>query len=62
MKPEMGPPDVETWEYPGADESWRLEFENFAAAVASGARPNGDITDAVAALEIVEKIYAENEK
>ena len=29
MRPEMGPPDTMTWEYPGPDRSWQLEFTDF---------------------------------
>ena len=29
MRPEMGPPETTTWEYPAADGSWAREFEEF---------------------------------
>ena len=33
MKPELGPPDVETIEFPADDESWSREWQEFAEAV-----------------------------
>jgi predicted dehydrogenase len=36
MKPELGPPDVETIEYPAADESWDREWRAFAGAIRAG--------------------------
>lgn len=57
MLPEMGPPETTSWEYPFPDRSWTLEFEDFAAAIASGRRPCGDIHDAIANLDIVKQIY-----
>jgi predicted dehydrogenase len=58
MLPEMGPPQTTIWEYPGADESFRLEFEHFADCIANHREPIGDLHDAIAALKVVEKLYA----
>jgi predicted dehydrogenase len=57
MLPEMGPPETTSWEYPFADRSWDIEFADFAAAIAQGRRPCGDIADAVANITIVEEAY-----
>jgi predicted dehydrogenase len=57
MRPEMGPPDTAVHEYPGPDESWSLEWADFATAVAEGKRPCGDIEDALATLRVVDRIY-----
>jgi predicted dehydrogenase len=57
MLPQMGPPETTVLDYPGEDQSWRTEFEDFAAAVKDGRRPCGDIADAVANLAIVDEIY-----
>jgi predicted dehydrogenase len=57
MLPEMGPPETTAWEYPFPDLSWKAEFADFAAAIASDRRPCGDIDDAIANLEIVKQIY-----
>jgi predicted dehydrogenase len=57
MLPQMGPPETSSWDYPAPDASWTAEFGDFAAAIASGQRPCGDIDDAIANLEIVKRIY-----
>jgi predicted dehydrogenase len=57
MRLEMGPPDTAVHEYPGADESWSLEWADFARAIAEGTRPCGDLEDALATLRIVDQIY-----
>src|SRR5262249_26740557 len=58
MRPEMGPPDTTIWEYPGPDTSWDAEFRHFLDCIARGDRPEGTVEDALAALEIVEQVYA----
>ncbi|HET7294379.1 MAG TPA: Gfo/Idh/MocA family oxidoreductase [Vicinamibacteria bacterium] len=58
MLPGMGPPETRTWEYPAPDESWQLEFDDFRAAILARRPPLGTLDDALAALEIVEAIYA----
>ncbi|MCC7518704.1 MAG: Gfo/Idh/MocA family oxidoreductase [Verrucomicrobiae bacterium] len=62
MKPEMGPPDNETWEFPGEDTSWRAEFESFARKIATGEGGVPTLGDAKAALEIVAKAYEQSGK
>ena len=57
MLPQMGPPETTVFDYPGEDQSWRAEFDDFVAAVNDGRRPCGDIADAVANLAIVDEIY-----
>jgi predicted dehydrogenase len=57
MLPEMGPPETTSWEYPFPDRSWDIEFADFAAAIAQGRRPCGDIADAVANIAIVGDAY-----
>jgi len=58
MRPEMGPPETTIWEYPGLDLSWQSEFAEFRDCVASGRVPEGSLADALAALRIVERLYA----
>jgi predicted dehydrogenase len=60
MRPQMGPPETTIWEYPMADESWESEFAEFTENVRLGRRPAAGLEDARAALEIVERIYAES--
>ena len=58
MKPQMGPPDATSWDYPGPDASWTHEFQAFAADVAARRAPDAGLLAARAALVIVEAIYA----
>jgi predicted dehydrogenase len=57
MLPEMGPPETTSWEYPLPDRSWDLEFADFAAAVAQGTAPCGDISDALAMHRLIDQAY-----
>ncbi len=57
MKPQMGPPETTIWEYPGEDSSWRDEFVHFVECIQSGIAPAGNLDDALAALEVVGKVY-----
>jgi predicted dehydrogenase len=57
MAPEMGPPETVIHEYPGADQSWALEFEDFVRAVETGEPPSGGLEDAMQALNVVDAIY-----
>lgn len=58
MTPQMGPPETTIWEFPFSDRSWAAEFEDFATAIRTGRKPSGDIDDAVAALRIIDQVYA----
>ena len=58
MRPEMGPPDTTIWEYPGADQSWQREFDDFLEDIRIGRPPAAGLADARAALLIVEAIYS----
>jgi predicted dehydrogenase len=57
MSPEMGPPETFSWEYPMADNSWAVEFAEFAEDIRLKRQPAVSIHDAHAALTIVEEIY-----
>ncbi|HEY5488494.1 MAG TPA: Gfo/Idh/MocA family oxidoreductase [Candidatus Limnocylindrales bacterium] len=57
MLPEMGPPETTIWEYPRGDQSWSLEFAEFLDDIRLSRTPSADITDARAALVIVEEIH-----
>jgi len=57
MSPQMGPPDTTIWEYPQPDHSWRLEFQEFMDDVSLDRVPAANLNDALAALEVVERIY-----
>lgn len=60
MLPEMGPPDTTIWEFPREDASWRMEFELFLEDIQQKRQPDAGLSDAVAALGIVEKIYRDS--
>ena len=58
MLPEMGPPETTIWEYPMADDSWAVEFAEFAEDIALKRQPRPGLADAIAVLAVIEKIYA----
>lgn len=60
MLPQMGPPETTIWEYPGEDTSWAAEFRSFEAAVAGERGLGATLEDAVAALDVVGAVYAQN--
>jgi predicted dehydrogenase len=64
MKPEMGPPELETHKFPDEDLSWQHELEAFEREIAGagGATELGTIDDALAAIRIVHGVYAQMEK
>jgi predicted dehydrogenase len=57
MLPEMGPPETAAWEYPQEDRSWDVELNHWLDGIQSGRPPGGSLLDALAALEIVERLY-----
>jgi predicted dehydrogenase len=57
MLPQMGPPETAIWEYPMADTSWEAEFAEFVEDIRLGRQPVAGLSDAQAALQIVERIY-----
>ncbi len=61
MKPEMGPPDVEKFEFNGPDTSWLLENENFVQAIRKDASVFGGYEDARRVLKLVGEIYRYSE-
>lgn len=60
MLPEMGPPETTAWEFPMGDNSWELEMTEFLDDIRLNRQPAAGLDDAVAALEIVDKIYRES--
>ena len=57
MKPAMGIPDTKVYEFPGADESWRIEMIKFEEDIRQKRTPDAGLAEARAALQIVETIY-----
>jgi predicted dehydrogenase len=60
MKPEMGPPDLETDSFPGEDASWQMEFDAFLSSVEGRTSDSATGQDALRAMEIVQAAYLEN--
>ena len=52
-----GPPEEEMVTYEGPDQSWELEWDEFAAAVDEGRQPMANGSDGLAALRAVEAVY-----
>ncbi|MEZ0297422.1 MAG: Gfo/Idh/MocA family protein [Candidatus Methylacidiphilales bacterium] len=57
MLPEMGPPDTTVYEYPRGDASWRIEMKEFEQDIELNREPNPGLAEALATLQVVEKIY-----
>lgn len=62
MSPQMGPPETLIWEYPMADNSWEVEWNEFLQDIEFKRQPNASLGDAQAALKIVEEIYRKSQK
>lgn len=60
MLPEMGPPETTIWEYPRGDQSWALEFAEFLEDIRLDRTPSAGLTDARAALVVVEEVYRQS--
>ncbi len=60
MLPEMGPPETTTWEYPMVDNSWEMEMAEFIDDIDRGRQPAAGLKDAIAVLEIIDKIYSKS--
>lgn len=61
MLPEMGPPETQIWEYPMADDSWKIETAEFLEDIRLGRQPSAGLEDAAAALDVVDGIYRKSE-
>jgi predicted dehydrogenase len=59
MLPQMGPPKIQQWEYPGEDRSWHGEMAYLLDCIAQRRPVAGSLEDAIAALKIVERLYAD---
>jgi len=60
MRPEMGPPETTSWEFPMGDNSWEVEMAEFLEDIRLRRQPAAGLNDAVAALDIVKAIYQES--
>ncbi len=57
MLPQMGPPEMTAWEFPGGDGSWAAETAAFAEDIREGRAPSPGLQQGIRTLEIVESIY-----
>ena len=60
MLPQMGPPETTIWEYPGEDRSWHAEWAHFTECIRERRQPTGNLEDALAALMVIRKLYAQS--
>jgi predicted dehydrogenase len=60
MLPEMGPPETTVWEYPMADDSWQVEMAEFYDDIRLGRKPSAGLSDAIAVLDIINRIYLDS--
>jgi predicted dehydrogenase len=56
-RPESGPPQEQTWEYPGPDKSWQAEWQEFKGAITQGCQPMGNAEDGYQAALVIDAIY-----
>lgn len=61
MLPEMGPPETTIYEYPMADQSWKLEMEEFFEDILLDRTPRPGAREAKHVLEVVETIYRKSQ-
>ena len=57
MLPQMGPPEIESWEYPKPDDSWSLETAAFIEDIENAREPSSGLSEGIRILEIVETLY-----
>src|SRR5579859_100357 len=60
MKPEMGIPDTQVYEFPGPDESWRIEMTEFEKDIQLKRKPDAGLKEAKATLQVVGQIYRQS--
>jgi predicted dehydrogenase len=60
MLPQMGPPETTIYEYPGEDTSWKAEFAHLKYCIETKSQPSGSLPGALAALHIVDQLYAQS--
>jgi predicted dehydrogenase len=60
MLPQLGPPETTIWEYPGADDSWAVEFSQFVDDVRLKRSPVPGLDDAIAVHRVIAQIYKDS--
>jgi hypothetical protein len=57
MLPEMGPPQTQNWEFPGEDDSWELEIQEFLQDIENNTNLSNNLASAKKVLDIISEIY-----
>ena len=57
MLPQMGPPETSVWEFPGEDQSWQIEMQEFFEDIRLKRTPQPGLKEARAVLRVVESLY-----
>ncbi len=57
MLPQMGPPEMTTWDFAGSDGSWAAETAAFVDDIRHARAPSPGLQEGIRTLEIVESIY-----
>ena len=57
MLPQMGPPETSVWEYPGEDDSWKIEMQEFFDDIRLQRTPVPGLKEAKRVLRVVDEIY-----
>ena len=58
MLPEMGPPVSETWSFPGNDNSWNLEMQEFVDDLRTGSKNSDNLDSSLEVLRVIAEIYS----
>lgn len=58
MRPELGPPDVDVFDWPDEDGSWASEWTHFTEAIRTGGPVLGGLEDARYAWRVIDEAYA----
>lgn len=56
-RPESGPPEEDSFEFPGPDLSWEAEWSEFRSAVDEGRQPLGNGEDGLQAMRAIDALY-----
>jgi predicted dehydrogenase len=57
MLPQMGPPETTVWEFPGEDDSWKIEMQEFFDDIRLKRMPQPGLKEAKAVLRVVEALH-----
>lgn len=57
MLPEMGPPQIKTWQFDGPDTSWAREMEQFTSDIENRWNNSDNSETSIRVLELIEDIY-----